>query len=374
MEKLGCYIHIPFCKKKCYYCDFCAYQGVEDYIEDYFNHLKREITLYQDKFSVELDTIYIGGGTPSYVDTGYLEEVVDLLRNFKFSDDLEFTLEANPGSLSKEKLGVYRDLGVNRISLGVQSFDDEILQAIGRDHTSAEVLEDLDLIREVGISNISLDLILNLPGQDEGKILHDLEMVKKISPSHLSRYSLILERGSHFYSLEKEGKLDLFDEDLERDIFARLVEELEKIGLRRYEISNFAKEGYQSRHNKKYREGENYLAFGMAASGFIGDYRYTNYNNFYKYFKALDENKLPIEEGAFESLEEEERDYIIFKLRECEGINLKTFEKKFGHSFMETYGEVFKRFYDLGYFNLGENISFTPKGMDLSNQFYIEII
>jgi oxygen-independent coproporphyrinogen-3 oxidase len=374
MEKLGLYIHIPFCKKKCYYCDFCAYQNLENRIDPYFKNLKREIKLYQEKMSVIIDSIYIGGGTPTYVDSKYIEEIVDLIYNFKIEDDIEFTIEANPNSIDNEKLEVYKDLGINRISLGVQSFDDEILKKIGRDHTRKIILEDIDTIRNAGFDNLSLDLILNLPGQDREKILTDFDYIKKISPKHLSRYSLILDKGSRFYYLDKKGKLDIFDDDLEREIFAELVEKLDQIGLKRYEISNFAKKGYQSYHNKKYRSEGGYLAFGLSASGFVSNYRYNNVRNFVKYEKLLDQGKFPLQ--AFEYIDEKEREkeYIIFKLRESEGINLKEFEEKFGHDFLKSYKKIIDKFYNEGYFSIGENIKFTPKGMDLSNEFYIEII
>lgn len=374
MEKVGAYIHIPFCRHKCYYCDFCAFPYLEDWIDGYFENLKREIKMYGERMCLEIDSIYIGGGTPTYVDPFYIKEVVDLLYDtFKVDKDIEFTIEANPNSINEEKLKIYKDLGINRISLGVQSFDDEILKKIGRDHTKDRVLKDIDLIRKFDF-DLSLDLILNLPGQDLEKIKTDLAYVKKISPDHLSWYSLIIEKGSRFYTWDKKGLLEKFDDDLERDIFMDLVDELRKEGLYRYEISNFAKKGQESFHNKKYWDGDGYVAFGLSGSGFLSNYRYNNIRNLSIYEKLLDEGKYPIESFEYIDKKEREKEYIIFKLRETRGINLKEFKKKFGHDLLKTYKDIIKKFYDLGYFTIGENLQFTAKGMDLSNEFYIEII
>ncbi len=209
MEKVGCYIHIPFCQKKCYYCDFCAYMNVENRVEPYIKNLIKEIKLYQERLNIEIDTIHIGGGTPSYVDAKYIEEIVNEIKKFKIEKIKEFTIECNPNSISKEKLAIYKDIGINRISLGVQSFDDEVLKEIGRNHTADIALKDIDMIRDAGFDNLSFDLMLNLPRQTYKSVKNELAMVKKISPEHISWYSLILEEGSRFYALDKKGQARL---------------------------------------------------------------------------------------------------------------------------------------------------------------------
>ena len=374
MEKIGIYIHIPFCKKKCFYCDFIAFQNLESWIDSYFENLKKEIILYQKNMNVEVDSIYIGGGTPTYVDYHYIIELVEILKNFDLSHVKEFTIEANPNSLTLEKLKAFKNLGINRISLGVQSFDDKVLKNIGRDHNKEIVLKDIENIRKAGFDNISLDMILNLPGGNFDSIKKDLEIIKKINPEHLSYYSLILEKGSHFYSLYKKDKLKLMDDDLERDIFSCIEKYLKDLGLNRYEISNFSKKGFESYHNKKYRSEGGYIAFGLGASGFLSNVRYNNVKNFVKYEKLINEGKFPIEFREFISEDEREKEFIIFKLREVEGINLKEFENIFGHSLLEKYSEIVEKFLKLGFFEIDQNIRFTHKGFDLSNEFYIEII
>ena len=320
MQKVGCYIHIPFCQKKCYYCDFCAYMNVEHRIDNYINNLLKEIKLYQDRLCCEIDSIYIGGGTPSYIDGKYIEQIIKAIQRFKIDKIKEFTIECNSNSISKDKLLLYKDLGINRISLGVQSFDNKVLKAIGRNHTAEIALNDIDLIRKLGFDNLSFDLMLNLPKQDYKSVKNDIEMVKKISPEHISWYSLILEEGSRFSALDKKGKLDLMEDDTEVKIFDNIINELSDIGLKRYEISNFAKEGYESYHNKKYWEGDGYIAFGMSGSGYLSNYRYSNTRNFIHFEQMIRENKLPIEDKIYINNEDREKEYIIFKLRETAGI------------------------------------------------------
>ena len=374
MEKVGCYIHIPFCQKKCYYCDFCAYMNVENRIEPYIKNLIKEIKLYQERLNIEIDTIYIGGGTPSYIDAKYIEEIVNEIKKFKIEKIKEFTIECNPNSISKEKLAIYKDIGINRISLGVQSFDDEVLKEIGRNHTADIALKDIDMIRDAGFDNLSFDLMLNLPRQTYKSVKNDLAMVKKISPEHISWYSLILEEGSRFYALDKKGKLDLMEDDDEVDIFEEIIEELNSFGLKRYEISNFAKDGLESIHNKKYWEGAGYIAFGMSGSGYLSNYRYTNTRNFIHYNKNIVKNKLPIDHISYIDSKEREKEYIIFKLREIEGINLADFKKRFGHDFLSTYKKEIDVFKDDKFFIVDENFRFSQKGMNLSNEFLRLII
>lgn len=374
MEKVGCYIHIPFCQKKCYYCDFCAYMNVETRIDSYIKNLIKEIRLYQDRLSVDIDSIYIGGGTPSYIDPRYIKEIVDEVSKFKISDLKEFTIECNPNSISQDKLLLYRDLGINRISLGVQSFDDRVLKAIGRNHTANIALNDIELIRKIGFDNLSFDLMLNLPQQNYKSVKKDLDLVKKISPEHISWYSLILEEGSRFYSLDKKGKLDLMDDDQEVDIFNEIVEQLENIGLHRYEISNFAKKGKDSYHNKKYWEANGYIAFGMSASGYLTNYRYTNTKNFIQYNDRINDYKLPIEDYYYVDKAEREKEYIIFKLRETEGINLEEFKEKFACDFIEKYSKEIEKFEGQNFFIIDTHFKFSQEGMNLSNEFLRLII
>lgn len=373
MNRVGAYIHIPFCERKCYYCDFAAFPNLEKWIGPYVENLINEIRLYRDRMDVIIDSIYIGGGTPSYINPRFIEKIIGEV--YKFQTDIkEFTIEANPKSLDMEKLKIYRDLGINRISLGVQSFDNEVLKNIGRNHTSQIAIRDIEMIREAGFTNLSFDLMLNLPGQDFAGVKRDLEMVKKLRPNHISWYSLILDKGSKFYALDKQGKLSLMDDDLEVDIFSYLVDELEKIGLNRYEVSNFAQEGFESFHNKKYWNQEGYLGLGLAAAGYLSNLRYNNTPNLAIYDKMVKANKLPIINKDFVDKNENEKEYIIFKLRESAGIDLSKFKKRYGVDFLKKYDKQINKFRDDGFFEIDSAIRFTKKGMSLSNEFFVEII
>lgn len=372
MEKVGCYIHIPFCEKKCYYCDFAAFSNLEGWIDGYIDNLIKEIQMYRKNMDLAIDSIYIGGGTPSYIDDNYIKQIVEETNKFP-TDIKEFTIECNPNSIDRHKLETYKKLGVTRISLGVQSFDDKVLKNIGRNHTSEIAINDILLIKEFGF-DLSFDLMLNLPGQDFASVKNDLEMVKKLKPDHISWYSLILDKGSLFYNLDKKGKLDLMDTDLEVDIFSFIVDELEKLGLSRYEVSNFSRKDKESIHNKKYWNIDGYVSFGLAAAGFLSNTRYTNVRNFVKYDKLIKSGKYPIAESEFISSNEREKEYIIFKLRETEGINLEIFREKFGYDFLDKYEKAINKFKDQDFFEINSQFSFTKKGMSLSNEFFIEII
>lgn len=321
-----------------------------------------------------IDSIYIGGGTPSYIDPVFIEEIVGEISKFK-TDIKEFTIEANPKSLSKEKLKIYKNLGINRISLGVQSFDDQVLKNIGRNHTRDIALRDIDTIRTAGFDNLSFDLMLNLPGQGFESVKKDLDFVRKVDPEHISWYSLILDKGSKFYALDQKGELDLMDDDLEVEIFSFLVDELEKIGLKRYEISNFAKDGHESFHNKKYWNQEGYLGLGISAAGYLSNSRYNNTKNLAIYEKMLKNNKFPIINKDFVDKNESEKEYIIFKLRETQGINLPGFKKRYGSEFLEKYKKVIGKFAGDDFYKIENGRFFlTKKGLSLSNEFFIEII
>ncbi|MDO4594188.1 MAG: radical SAM family heme chaperone HemW [Tissierellia bacterium] len=374
MKNIGIYIHIPFCKKKCYYCDFTAFQNLEDWMEDYFENLIKEIKL-NDLYKYEIDSIYIGGGTPSYVDGKYLREIFKILRRYKVKKDAEITIEVNPESLDIKKLKLYRRLGINRISMGVQSFNDKILKDIGRSHTKEDIFKAFDLLKEVGFKNISIDMILNLPNQTLDDIKFDLSCIDKLDITHISWYSLILEKKSYFNTLYKKNKLELMDEDYERDVFNYIVKELEKRDYLRYEISNFSKDGYESRHNLKYWNCENYLGFGLSAASFIDSVRTENTGNFSVYKNKIKNNKKPIVNKEFLNKEDLMIEYIIMKLRTTEGIRIRDFRSRFKEELLVRFFLPFRKYDDLGFFNIENGyVAFSQKGFDLSNSFFREII
>ena len=369
-NKISIYIHIPFCESRCHYCDFCSSLLNEENIEKYFKYLKKEINL-QEEFLKDkiIDTVFIGGGTPSSVDSRYIKEIMDVLSKFQFSKNREITIESNPNSLTIEKSDIYFSSGINRISIGAQSFNDDILKKIGRIHKSTDIYKALENARAVGFKNINLDLMLALPNQKFSDIKKSLEEIKKLDLPHLSYYSLILEEGTRLYREHKKSPLDFPDELEDRKMYHYLVSELEKIGLNQYEISNFAKKGYECRHNMAYWKLRNYISFGLSASSNFGNLRYTNFYNFKDYYKALDRGDSPT--GFSENLSNKDRmnEFIMMGLRLNSGIDLLEFEEIFQEDFSKIYEKEIEKNTNSNLISLRDNkVKLTEKGRDLSNQ------
>ncbi|MCI5839094.1 MAG: radical SAM family heme chaperone HemW [Peptoniphilaceae bacterium] len=375
MEKVGAYIHIPFCEKKCYYCDFCAFENLENRIDTYVNDLIKEIKLCRKRMSLEIDSIYIGGGTPSYIDPVYIKQIYKQLSFFKIDDDIEFTIEVNPNTIDKNKLKIYKEIGINRISIGVESFNEKILKAIGRNYNKEIVLNDIDLIKNFGFKNFSIDMMLNLPLENKKTIDEDLKILKKINPNHVSWYTLIIEKGTRFNTLLKKGKLKLSDDDLVVDRFDYVIKELEKIGIKRYEISNFSKKNYESKHNLKYWNLEGYIGFGLNSASYISNRRFQNTASIYKYHKLIEENKLPIETNEFIDKNTSIYEYIILKLRKVEGLSYKSFKEKFDFDIRDKFNDVIEKYKNYKFFVDDEDrLRFSKKGFNLSNMFFVDII
>lgn len=277
-NKTGIYIHIPFCVKKCLYCDFCSVAN-HSLKGEYVNALIREI---ESKEGVECDSVFIGGGTPTVLGKDLIRIVESVRKYFKLDSDSEFTVEANPGTVDEQLLKNLRKSGVNRLSIGAQSFNDNELKALGRIHSSKEIFEAFEQARRAGFENINLDIMLSTPEQSLSSVKNTLSRVRELSPEHVSAYSLIIEEGTPFYDME----LALPDEDEEREIYHYAVDFLNDMGLEQYEISNFARKGFESRHNIKYWTGAPYLGFGAAASSYFENVRFKNTSDIEAYIKG----------------------------------------------------------------------------------------
>lgn len=369
-NKISVYIHIPFCESRCHYCDFCSSLLNEENIEKYFEYLKKEINL-QEEFLKDkiIDTIFIGGGTPSSVDSKYIKEIMEKLSNFQFSKNIEITIESNPNSLTREKAEAYFSSGINRISIGAQSFNDDILKRIGRIHKSTDIYKAIENARSAGFYNINLDLMLALPDQKFSDIKKSLEEIKKLDLPHISYYSLILEENTKLFLEHEKSPLSFPTEDEDRKMYHYVVSELEKNGLKQYEISNFAKKGFECRHNMTYWKLRDYISFGLSASSNIDNKRYTNYYSFKDYYKALDREENPI---AFsENLTKTDRmnEFIMMGLRLNSGVDLIEFEEIFKKDFLKIYERQIEKNLKTNLILLdSNNIRLTDKGRDLSNQ------
>ncbi|MEF3317491.1 radical SAM family heme chaperone HemW [Peptoniphilus grossensis] len=369
-NKISIYIHIPFCESRCHYCDFCSSLLNRENVEKYFSYLEREIKLYENFLREKIiDTVFIGGGTPSSVDEKYIERILKILSDFEFSEDPEISIESNPNSLTREKAETYFSSGINRISIGAQSFKDEILKKIGRIHKSADIYRAVENARSAGFTNINLDLMLALPSQKFSDIEKSLEEIKKLDLPHISYYSLILEENTKLFLEHEKSPLSFPTEDEDRKMYHYVVSELEKNGLKQYEISNFAKKGFECRHNMTYWKLKDYLSFGLSASSNIKNLRYRNFSDFKNYYEALDKKEKPIEFSEALTKTDRTNEFIMMGLRLRSGIDLGEFKERFVEDFVKLYEREIEKNIRLGLVEVKDNkIYLTEKGRDLSNQ------
>ncbi len=376
-KELEIYIHIPFCVRKCAYCDFLSFYADDPAREDYVSRLLMEIHKAGEYCKdYEVSTVYLGGGTPSLLDSRMIVEIMDTLRTyFCIRDDAEVSIEANPGTLTPDKLDDYRKAGINRLSIGLQSADDEELKVLGRIHTYDEFLESYHAARKHGFDNINVDLMSALPGQSVGSWEKTLRTVAGLEPEHISAYSLIIEEGTPFFEKygSKEGSKLLPDEDSELEIYHLTREILEGYGYDRYEISNYAKRGKECRHNIGYWTGAEYLGLGLGASSFFEGKRFKNTDVFEEYFRADFETDpgssggicREIEVMTKKALEEE---FFFLGLRMCEGVSLVEFERRFGESARNVYPGLMEKLNDQRLAVLsGDRFYLTDFGLDVSN-------
>ncbi|MBC7087144.1 MAG: oxygen-independent coproporphyrinogen III oxidase [Tissierellales bacterium] len=379
MKELGVYIHIPFCLKKCNYCDFVSFSSNDKKISEYINYITKEIQIYRNTLNEDyiVNSIFIGGGTPSLIDSKHLKTIIDEInQSFKVDSEAEITIEANPGTLDNTKLAIYHEIGINRISIGAQSLNDDILKKLGRIHNSYDVLDAVELIRTNQFKNYNIDMMIGLPDQTIYNVLTDLENVIKLKPTHISLYSLIIEEGTLFFELEKHGQLNLPNEDEERIMYHKAIELLEKNGYKQYEISNFAKEGFECRHNLKYWTLMPYIGLGLNSHSYIENTRYSNYSNFDEYYKKIKENKLPVSSEEYIDDISRMTEYIILGIRLNKGINKKHFKENFGIDIEDYYKDaIIKNKQNGNIYEDEETIKLTKKGLDFSNivelDFYI---
>ncbi len=373
MPTLGLYLHIPFCLSKCHYCDFCSFSHTDEEMRTrYAEALMEEIAASADDFrAYTVDTVFFGGGTPTLLSARAWERLADTVyRAFSIAPDAEWTAEANPATADMEKLAVMRHCGINRLSIGMQSASDRELAALGRAHRHADLLRTVKEAREVGFENISLDLMLGIPLQTRESFARSLDEAFSLCPTHLSVYSLQIEEGTPFF--EKRHTLPLPSEQEEASMMSVLQEEMAKNGFARYEISNYAKDGYACRHNLRYWRMQDYLGVGIAAHSLIGDERFYNQSDLGAYL----ENPCGLRCGE-ELLSRDDREYetVMLGLRLTEGINEEVFRTTFGYGFREKYGVRLAPFHAAGLVcYTPERTALTPQGMAVSNTILSEIL
>lgn len=354
------YIHIPFCKRKCLYCDFLSFSHTE-YINEYFDALIREINAFDCK---KVRSIFIGGGTPSYVDSGYIGRVMEALNRFNIDANAEITIEANPGTLTLDKLRAYRRYGINRISIGLQSWQNELLKKLGRIHTREMFLVNYENVLKAGFKNINIDLMFSLPGQTYEMWIETLENVTAISPTHISAYSLVVEENTPFYNME----LALPDEETDRKMYHSAISFLNARGYKQYEISNFAKDGFNSVHNCVYWQRGEYKGFGLGAASLVNNCRTKNTENLQEYIKGTTviENEILTKADCM-------AEYMFLGMRMTKGVSISGFRKLFGENMLIKYKNVFDKYKD--FINIeGDFVSLNERGIDISNLIFCEFI
>ena len=388
MKDIGIYVHIPFCKHKCYYCDFISYANKENLAERYVNVLIREITDvatgnrldYENGIDelFNVNTIYIGGGTPSFIESKYIVNIISTIKEyFKINENAEITLEVNPGTVNENKLKDYFNAGVNRLSIGLQATNDSLLKEIGRIHTYEEFLNTYKLARKIGFKNINADLMIGLPKQtieDVEKAVNDLI---KLGLEHISVYSLILEEGTVLEEQIRSGKLKLPEDEKEREMYWKVKSILEANGYIHYEISNFAKKGYESQHNLDCWRQKEYVGFGVAAHSYTNDVRYSNIENLEEYIENYENDKLEETFIFNEKLTHnmKVKEYMMLGLRKLNGVSIQEFKEKFAANPIYVFKNELEKLVNEDLLEIdGDYIRLTKRGLDLANLVWEEFV
>jgi len=381
MESISIYVHIPFCVSKCSYCDFISYR-ISDYektdgVSKYMNTLAKEFISYKNTLKPFIvDTIYIGGGTPSSIDGKFIHELIHMIKTqVLVSEDAEITIEINPGTLTDEKLNHYICAGVNRVSMGLQTTNDTLLSSIGRIHSTNDFITTYHAIKNAGIDNISLDLMFGLPLQTLKDIENALALIGTLNPKHVSAYSLKLEEGTPLYKANEMKQINLPDEALEREMYHLIETGLSALGINQYELSNFATQGYESKHNLVYWNNKPYLGLGVSSHSKVNNIRFANTRSISEYIEQL-ENNLPVKIDEEEINEMEDLfETIILGLRLNQGIDMKTINQKYQIDFYSRYSSVLKKLEQSKLIKITEEkVCLTELGRDLANQVFIEFM
>ena len=387
-KEIGLYIHIPFCKQKCYYCDFTSYANKEELVERYIKCLKKEILQYanENKIMSEhgleeryvIKTIYIGGGTPSAIGEVYIINVLDTIKdNFKMRDNAEITIEVNPGTVNKDKLESYRECGINRLSIGLQAVQDDILKCIGRIHTYKDFENTYEYAREVGFDNINVDLMINLPNQTLDDVKESVKTILSLKPEHISVYSLILEPNTKMYELINSKTLTIASDETERQMYWYVKDTLEKHKYNQYEISNFTKSGFESKHNMDCWNQKEYMGVGASASSFMENKRYSNISELEKYIENIEKGTPNKNLVLEEFLDEESKmdEFMMLGLRKIDGVDIKEFERIFQINTIVKYCKKLDKLNREGLIEIDENnIKLSNKGIDLANLVWEEFV
>lgn len=374
-DEVGIYIHIPFCKKKCDYCDFISYCGKDKFIEKYVEAIKKEIEFQNIK--TKISTVYIGGGTPSYIDSKYIVEIMKKIQEKNILSDAEITIEVNPGTVTQEKLKDYKMCGINRISIGLQSSNEKLLKEIGRIHNYNDFFTTYKLAQKVGFKNINVDLMIGLANQKITDLKESLEKIISLNPKHISVYSLIVEEGTLLNKKVQNGKIQLPSEEQERHMYWYVKNTLELNGYKHYEISNYAQKGYESKHNTNCWKQKEYIGIGVAAHSYKNITRYSNIENLEEYIKNVRNGEFEKNRIIHEVQTEDDarNEFMLLGLRKIDGVKISDFKNKFGDNPIYLYRNKLKKLVDEKLIIIdNDTIRLSNKGIDLANLVWEEFI
>ena len=372
MNPLAIYIHVPFCKQKCAYCDFASFSGKEESWQRYFDALLEEISSWKDELRVrEARSIFFGGGTPSLVPAEYIARVMAKLKEYiAFAPDIEVTLEANPGTVTKDKLEIYREAGINRLSFGVQSFDAGLLKNLGRIHNPGEAREAVLLAWECGFENISIDLMYALPGQSMEMWLDTLKTAAGLPLTHISAYSLIVEEGTAMHRRVQAGEAIIPDDDEVNEMQRLAVDFLKRHGFERYEISNYARTGFESRHNCTYWLGGEYLGLGSAAHSLLNDMRFGNPTGLEDYIGGM-----RMLDKVQRSLSDRKEELIMLSTRMVRGLDLEMWQREFDEDFLKKHEKAVRKMMNYGLVEIEDkHLRLTTMGLELQDSVVLELM
>ncbi|ATD47844.1 radical SAM family heme chaperone HemW [Clostridium perfringens] len=369
MDKISLYIHIPFCAQKCLYCDFPSFARKDHLRKAYIEALNKEIINLREKHNnLEINTIFIGGGTPSVLESDELECLLKEVAKLNMAKDIEYSMECNPGNLTEEKLEVMKKYGVNRISMGLQAKQDNLLKGLGRIHNYKTFKENFLLAKKVGFNNINVDLMFGLPNQRLNEWEETLREIISLEPAHISAYSLIIEEGTAFYNLYENDKLKLPTEEEERKMYHLAKKILEENGFNQYEISNYAKEGKECRHNLAYWNMDNWIGVGSAAASYINGKRIKNISSVEEYINSIKDKGEAVEEIINNSKNDNMEEFMFMGLRKINGIDENEFKNRFSMNINDVYGEILNKYIGEGLLiRESGRIFLSEKGIEISN-------
>ncbi|HAT4263207.1 TPA: oxygen-independent coproporphyrinogen III oxidase [Clostridium perfringens] len=369
MDKISLYIHIPFCAQKCLYCDFPSFARKDHLRKAYIEALNKEIISLREKHNnLEINTIFIGGGTPSVLESDELEYLLKEVAKLNMAKDIEYSMECNPGNLTEEKLEVMKKYGVNRISMGLQAKQDNLLKGLGRIHNYKTFKENFLLAKKVGFNNINVDLMFGLPNQKLNEWEETLREIISLEPAHISAYSLIIEEGTAFYNLYENNNLKLPTEEEERKMYHLAKKILEENGFNQYEISNYAKKGKECRHNLAYWNMDNWIGVGSASASYMDGKRIKNISSVEEYINSINEKGEAIEEIINNSKNDNMEEFVFMGLRKINGIDENEFKNRFSMNINDVYGEIINKYIDAGLLiRESGRIFLSEKGIEISN-------